>query len=259
MTQVVRRIHCAAVALLVMVCAVPASAQTATPPDTPARTVEFLPRTVFHMSAEHLSGDDPRYVWDADFGGELDVVDYGTGRFTFEANYQVVLGEEIRAFDPNQGNYILAGYASVRLPLGSRWPRSCITSRGTSRIDPSRRRSTGTCSVDACGRPFSYNKATFDARADLRGVFMKTTVDYSWELDAGRAQRREGASPDRVASRTSIFAISAWTAASIEAIKRATGSKVAFVSRGEQARSSCSLRASAGSTRIRSRLAPRSG
>ena len=27
-------------------------------------------------------------------------------------------------------------------------------------------------------------EATFDARGDLRGVFMKTTVDYSWELDA---------------------------------------------------------------------------
>ena len=53
-------------------------------------------------------------MWDADFGGELDVVDYGVGRFTFEANYQVVLGEEIRSFDPNQGNYILAGIVSAR-------------------------------------------------------------------------------------------------------------------------------------------------
>ena len=69
------------------------------------------------MNAEHLSGDDPRYVWDADFGGELDVVDYGYGRFTFEGNYQVVLGEEIRSFDPNQGNYILAGNVSAR----TRW------------------------------------------------------------------------------------------------------------------------------------------
>ena len=52
-------------------------------------------------------------MWDADFGGELDVVDYGVGRFTFEANYQVVVGEEIRYFDPNQGNYILAGNVST--------------------------------------------------------------------------------------------------------------------------------------------------
>jgi hypothetical protein len=34
-------------------------------------------------------------------------------------------------------------------------------------------------------RRFSYRQAVFDARADARGVFMKTTVDYSWEIDAG--------------------------------------------------------------------------
>ena len=99
-------------ALLVLVSAVSARAQSQSPPEEPARNVEFMSRTAFHMNAEHLSGDDPRYVWDADFGGELDVVDYGVGRFTFEANYQVVLGEEIRSFDPNQGNYILAGNVS---------------------------------------------------------------------------------------------------------------------------------------------------
>jgi hypothetical protein len=100
-------VHCAALALTVVVWAVPARGQT-TPADVPAPTVVFFPRTAFHMAAEHLSGDDPRYVWDADLGGELDIVDYGAGRFTFEANYQVVLGEEIRSFDPNQGNYIEA-------------------------------------------------------------------------------------------------------------------------------------------------------
>jgi hypothetical protein len=34
-------------------------------------------------------------------------------------------------------------------------------------------------------RRFVYGDATIDARADLRGVFMKSFVDYSWELDAG--------------------------------------------------------------------------
>ena len=104
-------------ALLILVSAVSAHAQDQSPPAQPEHTVAFMSRTAFHMAAEHLSGDDPRYVWDADFGGELDVVDYGYGRFTFEANYQVVLGEEIRSFDPNQGNYILAGNVSAR----TRW------------------------------------------------------------------------------------------------------------------------------------------
>ena len=168
-----------------MVCAGPASAQTATPPDTPARRVEFLPRTVFHMSAEHLSGDDPRYVWGADFGGELDVVDYGRGRFIFEANYQVVLGEEIRSFDPNQGNYILAGNASVRLPLGIEAAAQLYHQSRHLADRPKEEAVDWNMLGGRVRKPFSYNKATFDARADVRGTFMKTTVDYSWEIDAG--------------------------------------------------------------------------
>jgi hypothetical protein len=51
---------------------------------------------------------------DTNFGGELDVVDYRTGRATFVANYQAILGDEFRHFDPNQGNYILSGSSSLR-------------------------------------------------------------------------------------------------------------------------------------------------
>ena len=116
MRQVVRRIYCAVVALMVVVWAVPAGAQTG--PDLPTQRRRAGTRASFFRARHFIcrpsisSGDDPRYVWDADFGGELDIVDYGAGRVTFEANYQVVLGEEIRSFDPNQGNYILAGLAS---------------------------------------------------------------------------------------------------------------------------------------------------
>jgi hypothetical protein len=34
-------------------------------------------------------------------------------------------------------------------------------------------------------RRFQHRQVSIDARADLRGVFMKSFVDYSWELDAG--------------------------------------------------------------------------
>ena len=59
--------------------------------------------STFHLGAEHLSGDDQRFVWDANFGGELDVVDYGAGRLTFCANYQVILGEEFAAVRSEPG------------------------------------------------------------------------------------------------------------------------------------------------------------
>ena len=34
-------------------------------------------------------------------------------------------------------------------------------------------------------RNFTYRQAVIAARANLRGVFMSSSVDYSWELDAG--------------------------------------------------------------------------
>ena len=54
--------------------------------------VQFLPRFDFHLAANHLSGDDERFVWDTNFGGDLDLVDYGRGRFRFAGNFEAVLG-----------------------------------------------------------------------------------------------------------------------------------------------------------------------
>jgi hypothetical protein len=171
------------VALIVVVWAVPTRGQTAAAADEPARTVQFLPRTAFHMAAQHLSGDDPRFVWDADFGGELDIVDYGMGRFTFEANYQVVLGEEIRSFDPNQGNYILTGLGSVR--SGALEIAGVLYHQSRHLADRPKEDAVDWNMLGGrVRRAFSYGPAAIDTRADLRGVFMKTSVDYTWELDA---------------------------------------------------------------------------
>jgi len=170
-------------ALSVLLSAVSARAQDQNAPAQQERKVEFMPRTAFHMAAEHLSGDDPRFVWDADFGGELDVVDYGYGRFTFEANYQVVLGEEIRSFDPNQGNYILAGNVSARTRGFEVAAQLYHQSRHLA-DRPKEEAIDWNTLGGRVRRPFKYREASFDARADVRGVFMKTTVDYSWEIDA---------------------------------------------------------------------------
>jgi hypothetical protein len=186
-TQVVRGFHCAATALLTVVCAMPAMAQTepATQSQVPeeTRSVEFMARTAFHMGAEHLADEDPRYMWDADFGGELDIVDYVRGRLTFEANYEVVLGDEIRAFDPNQGNYVLAGLASAR----TRYAEVAFELYHQSRHLADRPKEDAIDWNTLGGRvqrSFSYREAVIDARANLRGVFMKSSVDYSWEIDA---------------------------------------------------------------------------
>jgi hypothetical protein len=162
----------------------PAMSQTADTAAESAPAVDFMPRTAFHMSADHLSSDDPRFVWDADFGGEFDIVDYRTGRVTFEGNYEVVLGEEIRAFDPNQGNYILTTLASIRLgPVevaGELYHQSRHLA-DRAKQDPIDWNMLG----GRVRRGFDRGQTHVEARGDLRGVFMKSFVDYSWELDAG--------------------------------------------------------------------------
>ena len=173
-------------ALALIASAAPASAQQA---------VEFLPRFDFYLVAEHLSGDDRRFVWDANFGGELDVVDYGAGRLTFRANYEVVMGDQFRRFDPNQGNYILAGSASARRPASS-WPamfyhqsrhlsdRPKIAAVDWNMVG-------GRVTRDVAAGP----QRVAGQRRRPRASMQKSFVDYRWELDAegrGRIGLRPG-------------------------------------------------------------------
>ncbi|HEX3702678.1 MAG TPA: hypothetical protein VHU82_05065 [Vicinamibacterales bacterium] len=110
-------------ACLFLTLAAAASAQQTEPPGfAPAPAApDFLTRYDFHLSAGKLNlstpdgVEDPRFVWDTHFGGDLDVVDYVTGRVSMLVDYEAVLGREFRAFDPNQGNYTLEASASWRV------------------------------------------------------------------------------------------------------------------------------------------------
>lgn len=167
-------------ALAFVACAVPALAE---------QPVRFVPHYDFHMGAEHLSGDNPRYVWDADFGGAMDVVDYGLGRFTFWANYNVMMGEQIRIFDPNSGNYILAGSVSVRLPgveaAGVFYHQSRhLSDRNNMPAVAWNMMGVRLIHDDTDGR------TQWRASTDIRGTVQHALVDYRWEVDTNaRAQR----------------------------------------------------------------------
>ena len=105
-------------AVLVLSVAAPLRAQTSlTHPVAPAAPAPgFFTNYDFHMNAASLTGgSDPAFQWDADFGGDLDLIDYGAGRLNFLANYQVVLGDQLQLFDPNQGNYTLEFSSSLRV------------------------------------------------------------------------------------------------------------------------------------------------
>jgi hypothetical protein len=153
-------------------------------PSTRASGAQFFPRFDFHMTAEHLSDEDPRYVWDTNFGGGLDVVRYRETRLTFAANYQAMLGEQFRSFDPNQGNYILEGALTTKVAGLEVGPVFYHQSRHLSdrfKRDPIDWNMLGGRLAGQMVR----GPALVEARLDLRGAVQHTFVDYRWELDTG--------------------------------------------------------------------------
>jgi hypothetical protein len=108
--------HAAMAACFVLFRVMTAAAQQ---PDQPTVTQapdkpEFLSRYDFHMAASALANDDIRFSWDTHWGGSIDMLDYVAGRTGISADYEAVLGDEFRLFDPNQGNYTLEAFASAR-------------------------------------------------------------------------------------------------------------------------------------------------
>ena len=158
-------------------CAAPAAGQNRGP------RISFLPRSEFRMSADHLGGsDDERFRWDANFGGELDLVDYTRGRLIFLANYEAVLGEEFQAFDPNQGNYTLEGALTARLKQTEAEFVFHHVSRHLGDRDK-----TQPVDWNMVGGRLNHawlvNGTFIQAQGDLLGVIQHSFVDYSWELD----------------------------------------------------------------------------
>jgi hypothetical protein len=149
-----------------------------------AQTVDVFTRSSFHASAEHISSDDERFVWDTNFGGDVDLVDYGTGRLNFRANYQAILGEQLRSFDPNQGNYILEGSLSHRLPgveLAGVFYHQSRHLSDRPKVQAVDWNMLGARVLKSVALP----RGRLDTRADLRWTILKSFVDYTTEFDGG--------------------------------------------------------------------------
>jgi hypothetical protein len=178
--------HAAAAACLSLALVVPAAAQPVAPPPS---SLQVFPRYDFHLSALALSNSDRRFSWDTHFGGELDVVDYGTGRVTFLVDFAALLGNDRRPFDPMQGTYILEASASVRL----KDTEMALLLNHTSRHLSDRLKEF---SIDwnlvgvRVGRQVAWRNATIDLVADAGGLAKRSFVDYSWIASALAAYTR---------------------------------------------------------------------
>ena len=172
-----------AVFVLVALAASVVSAFAQAPGSVPEPTVVFLPRFDFDIGMEHLFSEETRFVWDADIGGDLDLVSIGPGRVTVYGNYEVILGSEFRAFDPNQGNYTLEGSASVRVAAVKVAGVFHHVSRHLS-DRPKREPIDWNMVGGRIGGGDRLGNFEYDARADIRGVIQHSYVDYRWEIDS---------------------------------------------------------------------------
>src|SRR5215813_12046652 len=171
--------RCLVIAIVLWSVAVPARADDGEQPPAPVH-LRFIPRYDFHLSADHLSTDDARFVWDTNFGGEVDLVDYGVGRATFTGNFESVLGNQFREFDPNQGNYLLDGSMSWREKGTEVAALFHHTSRHLS--DRFKRTPVAWNMLGArVRRDIAARKTTIQLKGDLLGVLLKSNVDYNWE------------------------------------------------------------------------------
>lgn len=172
--------RCLVLTIMLWGVAVPVAADDGAQP-APLR-IRFVPRYDFHLAADRLSTNDPRFVWDTNFGGEIDFVDYGFGRATFTGNFESVLGNEFRSFDPNQGNYLLDTALSWR--AGGMEVAGLFHHISRHLSDRFKR---APVAWNMLGTRVQHDIAAggvaIHLKADLLGSLVKNNVDYNWEAN----------------------------------------------------------------------------
>jgi hypothetical protein len=185
MFQAVRAL--AVASLIVAAAAAPAFAQQ--PLSDPPESPQFLSRFDFYMWANALGSDDQRFTWDTHWAGDFDFVDYVHGRLSFLADYQALLGEEFRPFDPYQSNYYLAVSGSVRRGANE----FAFVFHHVSRHLGDRPKRGSVAMNAALGRYLrrvELDGATLDVKADLGPVVERAYVDYTWMGSSDLVLRR---------------------------------------------------------------------
>ena len=144
----------------------------------------FMSRYDFQLEVNVLSGNDGReFRWDSHFGGEFDLINYIKGRLTVVADYEAVLGSELRPFDPNQGLYILEPAASWFVGDNE----LSFVFHHVSRHLSDRPKTFAIAYNAALGRYLRKfilpDHTSLAVRASAGRITQKSTVDYTWTVD----------------------------------------------------------------------------
>src|SRR5262245_10875556 len=170
--------HAAMAACLLMLAA-SANAQS---PDAQAPEPGFLTRYDFHLGADRLIIDDQRFSWDTHFGGSIDAIDYVVGRLSGIVEYEAILGDEFRAFDPTQSSYTLEVASSYRVKATEMVGVFHHVSRHLS--DRSKRFPIAWNVAGArVLRQLTTKTVTIDLQGEAGGITERAYIDYSWTAD----------------------------------------------------------------------------
>lgn len=194
--------------------------------DAPPR-LQLLTNFDFHFAMARLSGDDERFVWDADYGGDIDLLDYGRGRVNFLANYEAILGEQLRRFDPNQGNYTLQVSSSVRFDDLEVAGVFHHVSRHLSDRPKAFAIDWNMVGI-LVERPFAFGATTVEAHGRAMWTIKRSFVDYRAEYGA-EARVRHPVHP-----RLAVIAAGGLTLVPVEGFVSGPGFQTALTGRGLQ-------------------------
>lgn len=152
--------------------------------EPPHRAPGFVSNFDFHISLEAISNDDPRFSWIGRAGGDFDLIDLGWGRLNLLADYEVIMGEEFRPFDTNQGNYTLQ--ASVAFPVRGN-DLSLVFHHVSRHLADRPKRASIAWNVLGVHvrRRFVRDATALDIGAGLGSMVQQSSVDYAWKADAG--------------------------------------------------------------------------
>lgn len=176
---------------LCLACPLTAGAQPGTPPPPAAGAQRgFLTAYRGRIGAARFTVDDEQFNWEGRFAGDVDLVEYGSGRVVFAAEYAVVLGRERRSFDPTQGLYALDVRATRRIASTELGVVFHHVSRHLSDREKAEAVDWNIVRAEVVSR-MDRGGFRLEGWLDGGGFIKRSYVDYTWQARGGARLARD--------------------------------------------------------------------